>query len=118
MPTPFHYQHYVMRAMGGFRHGYRREATAVTPESRISPCDLGLWADEQMDAWRWIVADAKAAGATMAVQLNHAGRKASTGCFSIGYEHERAGRAGRIGRPWGQASTRFGPLDKLSRTHR
>lgn len=87
LPTPFHYQHYVSRAMGGFGM-IIVEATAVAPEGRISPCDLGLWADEQMDAWRWIVADAKAAGATMAVQLNHAGRKASTGCFSIGYEHE------------------------------
>ena len=85
LPTPFHYQHYVSRAMGGFGM-IIMEATAVAPEGRISPCDLGLWADEQMDAWRWIVADTKAAGATMAVQLNHAGRKASTGCFSIGFE--------------------------------
>ena len=89
LPTPFHYQHYVSRAMGGFGMVIV-EATAVTPEGRISPCDLGLWADEQMDAWRWIVADAKAAGATMAVQLNHAGRKASTGCFSIGVILEEA----------------------------
>ena len=73
-PTPFHYQHYVSRAMGGFGM-IIMEATAVAPEGRISPCDLGLWDDGQMDAWRWIVADAKAAGATMAVQLNHAGRK-------------------------------------------
>ena len=57
LPTPFHYQHYVSRAMGGFGMVIV-EATAVTPEGRISPCDLGLWADEQMDAWRWIVADA------------------------------------------------------------
>lgn len=62
------------------------EATAVAPEGRISPCDLGLWDDGQMDAWRWIVADAKAAGATMAVQLNHAGRKGSTGCHAIGFD--------------------------------
>lgn len=66
LPTPFHYQHYVSRAMGGFGM-IIMEATAVAPEGRISPCDLGLWADEQMDAWRWIVADTKAAGATMAV---------------------------------------------------
>ena len=76
-PTPFHYQHYVSRAMGGFGM-IIVETTAVAPEGRISPCDLGLWSDDQMEAWRWIVADAKAAGATMAVQLNHAGRKAST----------------------------------------
>ncbi len=85
LPTPFHYQHYVSRAMGGFGM-IIVEATAVAPEGRISPCDLGLWSDSQMDAWHWIVADAKKAGATMAVQLNHAGRKGSTGCFSIGFE--------------------------------
>ncbi|ETY71947.1 NADH:flavin oxidoreductase/NADH oxidase [Bifidobacterium moukalabense] len=86
-PTPFHYQHYVSRAMGGFGM-IIMESTAVAPEGRISPCDLGLWSDDQMDAWRWIVADAKAAGATMAVQLNHAGRKASTGCFAVGFDGE------------------------------
>ncbi len=85
LPTPFHYQHYVSRAMGGFGM-IIVEATAVAPEGRISPCDLGLWSDSQMAAWHWIVADAKKAGATMAVQLNHAGRKGSTGCFSIGFE--------------------------------
>lgn len=81
-PTPFHYQHYVSRAVGGFGL-IIVESTAVSPQGRISPCDLGLWNDDQMDAWRWIVNDAKAAGATMAVQLNHAGRKGSSGCFSM-----------------------------------
>ena len=84
-PTPFHYQHYVSRAMGGFGM-IIMEATAVSPEGRISPCDLGLWDDAQMEAWRWIVSDAKATGATVAVQLNHAGRKGSTGCHPIGFE--------------------------------
>lgn len=95
-PTPFHYQHYVSRAMGGFGM-IIMEATAVAPEGRISPCDLGLWDDGQMDAWRWIVADAKAAGATMAVQLNHAGRKGSTGLPRDRFRWtERAGRARRM----------------------
>ena len=111
LPTPFHYQHYVSRAMGGFGMVIV-EATAVTPEGRISPCDLGLWADEQMDAWRWIVADAKAAGATMAVQLNHAGRKASTGCFSIGYEHESVPEEQGGWQTVGPSANAFGPLDK------
>ena len=71
--------------MGGFGM-IIMEATAVAPEGRSSPCDLGLWDDGQMDAWRWSVADAKAAGATMAVQLNHAGRKGSTGCHAIGFD--------------------------------
>ncbi|KAB5606882.1 NADH:flavin oxidoreductase/NADH oxidase [Bifidobacterium jacchi] len=84
-PTPFHYQHYVSRAFGGFGM-IIAEATAVSPEGRISPNDLGLWNDDQIEAWRWIVSDVKAAGAAMAVQLNHAGRKGSTGCFGVGFE--------------------------------
>ncbi|KAB7790440.1 NADH:flavin oxidoreductase/NADH oxidase [Bifidobacterium leontopitheci] len=84
-PTPFHYQHYVSRAMGGFGM-IIAEATAVAPEGRISPHDVGLWNDDQIDAWRWIVDGIKQAGATAAIQLNHAGRKGSTGCFGVGYE--------------------------------
>ncbi|TPF91667.1 oxidoreductase [Bifidobacterium sp. UTBIF-68] len=84
-PTPFHYQHYVSRAFGGFGM-IIAEATAVAPEGRISPCDVGLWEDTQIDAWRWIVDGIRNAGAVAAVQLNHAGRKASTGCFPVGYE--------------------------------
>ncbi|PST46263.1 oxidoreductase [Bifidobacterium callitrichos] len=84
-PTPFHYQHYVSRALGGFGM-IIVEATAVAPEGRISPCDVGLWDDGQIDAWRWIVEDIKATGAAAAIQLNHAGRKGSTGCFAVGYE--------------------------------
>jgi 2,4-dienoyl-CoA reductase-like NADH-dependent reductase (Old Yellow Enzyme family) len=83
-PTRFHYQHYVSRAMGGFGMVIV-ESTAVSPEGRISPCDVGLWDDGQIDAWRWIVDDVKNAGAVAAVQLNHAGRKASTGCVPTGH---------------------------------
>lgn len=83
-PTQFHYQHYVSRALGGFGMVIA-ESTAVSPEGRISPCDVGLWEDDQIDSWRWIVEDVKKAGAVAAIQLNHAGRKASTGCFSTGY---------------------------------
>ncbi|WP_314688402.1 NADH:flavin oxidoreductase/NADH oxidase [uncultured Bifidobacterium sp.] len=83
-PTPFHYQHYVSRAMGGFGL-IIAESTAVTPEGRISPCDVGLWNDDQIDAWRWIVRDVRDAGAAMGVQLNHAGRKGSTGCVPTGH---------------------------------
>lgn len=86
-PTPFHYQHYVSRAMGGFGL-IIAESTAVTADGRISPCDVGLWEDGQVDAWRWIVDGIKDAGAVPAVQLNHAGRKGSTGCSGVGYEGE------------------------------
>lgn len=83
-PTPFHYQHYVSRALGGFGL-IICESTAVAPEGRISPNDVGLWEDSQIDAWRWIVDDIRKAGAVAGVQLNHGGRKASTGSFSLGY---------------------------------
>ncbi len=83
-PTPFHYQHYVSRAMGGFGL-IIAESTAVSPEGRISPCDVGLWNDDQVEAWRWIVRDVRDAGAVMGVQLNHAGRKGSTGCVPTGH---------------------------------
>ena len=86
-PTPFHYQHYVSRAVGGFGM-IIAEATAVAPEGRISPCDVGLWEDGQIDSWRWIVDDIKKAGAVAAIQLNHAGRKGSTGCFAVGHDGE------------------------------
>lgn len=85
-PTPFHYQHYVSRALGGFGM-IIAEATAVSPEGRISPKDVGLWDDGQIEAWRWIVDDVRNAGAAMAVQLNHAGRKGSGGCFGVGHEN-------------------------------
>lgn len=83
-PTQFHYQHYVSRALGGFGMVIV-EATAVCPEGRISPHDVGLWEDGQIDSWRWIAEGIKEAGATAAIQLNHAGRKGSTGCFGLGY---------------------------------
>ena len=84
-PTPFHYQHYVSRALGGFGLVIA-EATAVSPEGRISPNDVGLWEDGQIDAWRWIVDGIRDAGAVPAVQLNHSGRKGSSGTFAVGFE--------------------------------
>ncbi|MDO9396884.1 MAG: hypothetical protein Q7T71_10095, partial [Herbiconiux sp.] len=54
------------------------EATAVLPEGRISPQDLGLWNDEQRDALARITAFIRAQGAVAGIQLAHAGRKAST----------------------------------------
>lgn len=83
-PTRFHYQHYVSRALGGFGMVIA-EATAVCPEGRISPYDTGLWDDGQIESWRWIAEGIKEAGATAAIQLNHAGRKGSTGCSGLGY---------------------------------
>jgi 2,4-dienoyl-CoA reductase-like NADH-dependent reductase (Old Yellow Enzyme family) len=54
------------------------EATAVLPEGRISPHDLGLWDDAHIPALRRITDFLTAQGAVPAIQLAHAGRKAST----------------------------------------
>ncbi len=53
------------------------EATAVTPEGRITHGDLGLWSEEQVAPLARVVAFLKAQGAAAGIQLGHAGRKAS-----------------------------------------
>ncbi len=53
------------------------EATAVSPEGRITPSCLGLWNDQQMEGLARIAASIKAAGAVPGIQIAHAGRKAS-----------------------------------------
>ncbi|MCA3934860.1 NADH:flavin oxidoreductase/NADH oxidase, partial [Burkholderia sp.] len=53
------------------------EATAVSPEGRITPGCAGLWNDAQAEAFAPSVAAIKAAGSVPGIQLAHAGRKAS-----------------------------------------
>ena len=53
------------------------EATAVSPEGRISPGCTGLWNDAQAAAFQPVVAAIKSAGAVPGIQIAHAGRKAS-----------------------------------------
>ncbi|MFZ9927378.1 MAG: NADH:flavin oxidoreductase/NADH oxidase, partial [Candidatus Nanopelagicaceae bacterium] len=61
------------------------EATGVLPEARISINCLGLWNDEQRDAYKPIVEFAHAMGTKIGIQLAHAGRKGST--MPPGSEH-------------------------------
>lgn len=77
MPQDWHLVHYGDRAVGGFGL-LIAESTGVSPEGRISPRCTGLWNDEQAKAWRRIVKFVHSQGGLMGVQLNHAGRKAST----------------------------------------
>jgi 2,4-dienoyl-CoA reductase-like NADH-dependent reductase (Old Yellow Enzyme family) len=77
IPTPWHLVHLGALATGGSALVIS-EATAVTPEGRISPRDTGIWSDEQTDAWRPIVDFIHSQGAAAGIQLAHAGRKAST----------------------------------------
>lgn len=53
------------------------EATAVSPEGRITPACAGLWNDAQAEAFAPIVRAIKAAGAVPGIQIGHAGRKAN-----------------------------------------
>ncbi|WP_037855800.1 NADH:flavin oxidoreductase/NADH oxidase [Streptomyces sp. NRRL S-31] len=76
-PHDWHFAHYAARAAGGTGL-IVVEATAVAPEGRISPYDLGLWNDTQVEAFRRITRFLVAQGTVPAIQLNHSGRKAST----------------------------------------
>ncbi|TLQ47312.1 NADH:flavin oxidoreductase/NADH oxidase [Streptomyces marianii] len=77
VPTDWHFAHYAARAAGGTGL-ILVEATAVAPEGRISPHDLGIWNDTQTDAFRRITRFLKEQGTVPGIQLAHAGRKAST----------------------------------------
>ncbi|HEX4149910.1 MAG TPA: NADH:flavin oxidoreductase/NADH oxidase, partial [Pirellulales bacterium] len=77
LPTPWHLVHLGSRAVGGAGL-VMVEATAVLPEGRITPWDSGIWSDRHGEALGQIAAFTKSAGATAAIQLAHAGRKAST----------------------------------------
>ena len=87
VPTDFHYQHYVSRALGGFGMVIV-ESTAVNAEGRISPGDLGLWNDAQASAFARITQGIRQTGAVAAIELNHAGRKASSSSYTLNYGHK------------------------------
>ncbi len=73
----WHMVHLGSRAVGGAGL-VMTEATAVLPEGRISPQDLGLWQDGQVEALRRITRFVLSLGCHPGIQLAHAGRKGST----------------------------------------
>jgi len=73
----WHLVHLGSRAVGGAGLVFT-EATAVTPEGRISPQDLGLWKDEHISPLARITAFLHSQGAHAGIQLAHSGRKGST----------------------------------------
>ena len=77
MPTDWHLVHLGSRAVGGAGL-VMVEATAVTPEGRISPNDSGIWSDQHAEAFKRITSFIKSQGAAAGLQIAHAGRKAST----------------------------------------
>lgn len=72
----WHLVHLGSRAVGGAAL-IITEATAVCPEGRISPGDLGIWSDEHISGFSRIVTFIHQHGSVAGIQLAHAGRKAS-----------------------------------------
>ncbi|GAB7013164.1 NADH:flavin oxidoreductase/NADH oxidase [Halolamina salina] len=77
LATEWHHVHLGSRAVGG-AGVVIAEATAVEPRGRISPEDLGLWSQEHADALAPTAEFIREQGSVPAIQLAHAGRKAST----------------------------------------
>jgi 2,4-dienoyl-CoA reductase-like NADH-dependent reductase (Old Yellow Enzyme family) len=77
LPTDWHLVHLGSRAVGGASLVIV-EATAVSPEGRISPFDSGLWSDKHAQAFKRITTFIREQEAVPGIQLAHAGRKAST----------------------------------------
>ncbi|MBI1170815.1 NADH:flavin oxidoreductase/NADH oxidase [bacterium] len=99
LANDWHFAHLARFALGGFG-AVTVEATAVVPEGRITYGCLGLWDDAQVAPLARIAAFLKLQGAAAAIQIGHAGRKASTplwwrGAFNeteaekpqVGFEH-------------------------------
>jgi 2,4-dienoyl-CoA reductase-like NADH-dependent reductase (Old Yellow Enzyme family) len=76
LANDWHLVHLGSRAAGG-AGVVISEATAVTPEGRISPQDTGIWNERQAEAWERTTRFIAEQGAVPAIQLAHAGRKAS-----------------------------------------
>ena len=77
VPNDWHLVHLGSRAVGGAALVFT-EATAVSPEGRISPEDTGIWNTTQVEAWTRIARFIEDNGSVAGIQLAHAGRKAST----------------------------------------
>lgn len=90
MPNAWHQVHLGSLAAGGAGLVVA-EATAVSPEGRITPGDTGLWNGEQAEAFRPIVRFIEQQGAVPGIQIAHAGRKASANKPWEGDDHIAAG---------------------------
>lgn len=90
LTNDWHQVHYPALARGGAGLVIV-EATAVSPEGRITPGCTGLWNDQQAEGLAKIAASIKAAGAVPGIQIGHAGRKASANRPWEGDDHIAAG---------------------------
>jgi NADPH2 dehydrogenase len=89
-PTDWHPTHYLSRARGGAGLVVV-EATAVSPEGRITPGCLGLWSRAHATSLKPIVEGIQDAGAVPGIQIAHAGRKASANLPWEGDDHMEEG---------------------------
>ena len=76
MPNEWHFVHLGSRAVGGASL-VCVEASGVTPEGRITPWDAGIWSEAHARAWKPVADFIRAQGSVPAIQIAHAGRKAS-----------------------------------------
>lgn len=103
--TDFHLAHLGSFAMGGAGL-VMTEATAVSPEGRITPRCAGIWSDDHVEGWARAVRYAKSHGGALGMQLAHAGRKAS-----MAPPHSWEGQRGSVGPDRG-GWTPIGPTDQ------
>lgn len=77
MASDWHSVHLASRGYGGVGLVVS-EATAVQPNGRISPQDLGIWSDDHIPGLKAVTDAIRRSGARSCIQLAHAGRKAGT----------------------------------------
>src|SRR5450759_2997907 len=75
-PSEWHAVHLGSRAAGGAGLVFV-EATAVTPQGRITPFDMGIWSDKHIATLARLAKIIEELGSVPAIQLAHAGRKGS-----------------------------------------
>jgi len=76
LPNEWHLVHLGSRAIGGASL-VLTEASAVTPEGRITPWDAGIWSERHAKEWKRVTDFIRAHGSVPGMQIAHAGRKAS-----------------------------------------
>ena len=109
--SDYHAIHYGRFALGGFGL-LMVEATAVSPEGRISHGDLGLWDNAHIEGLSRITAFAKSYGATPGIQIGHAGPKASLQRAFEGNGPLNDRDAARGEHPWPVVSPNARPIDE------
>lgn len=103
-PNHWHFIHYGSRVVGGAGL-IIQEATAVSPEGRISYQDMGIWSDEHAQQLKPIVDFIHSYNCVAGIQLAHAGRKASCEIPSNGGHQLETGP--NSWQPWAPSSVQF-----------